>query len=76
MTAPPVLLRVQALHAGYGHTPVLFGVDLQVAPDDFAGRHLKVDTEQHRRVAITCVQGLHAQQDRRCRHAASSASPR
>ena len=36
-TAAPELLRVQALHAGYGNTPVLFGVDLQVAPGEIVG---------------------------------------
>ena len=33
----PELLHVQALHTGYGHTPVLFGVDLQVAPGEIVG---------------------------------------
>ena len=37
MTATPDLLRVQALHAGYAHTPVLFGVDLQVAQGEIVG---------------------------------------
>ena len=36
-TAAPELLRVQALHAGYGRTPVLFGVDLHVAPGEIVG---------------------------------------
>ncbi len=35
--AAPALLRVEALHAGYGQTPVLFGVNLQVAPGEIVG---------------------------------------
>jgi branched-chain amino acid transport system ATP-binding protein len=37
MTTAPQLLRVQALHAGYGRTPVLFGVDLQLGPGEIVG---------------------------------------
>ena len=37
MTPTPQLLRVQAVHAGYGRTPVLFGVDLQLGPGEIVG---------------------------------------
>ena len=37
MTAAPALLRVQAVSAGYGRTPVLFGVDLQVGRGEIVG---------------------------------------
>ena len=37
MTAARELLQVQAVHAGYGRTPVLFGVDLQVGPGEIVG---------------------------------------
>jgi branched-chain amino acid transport system ATP-binding protein len=35
--APPALLEVRALHAGYGTSEVLFGIDLEVGPGEIVG---------------------------------------
>ena len=55
-TAAPELLRVQALHAGYGNTPVLFGVDLQVAPGEIVG--LLGRNGMGKTTLVRCVMGL------------------